>query len=442
MRRLTDSFEWLNRDIALLTMSRVLRSFLVSYLLIIVPIYVARIGFDAVHLGYLIAVSALSNGLLAALVGFSSDRFGRRNLLMVMALMQGAGCLAFALSTNFGVLMAAAFVGGLSGGGPPGGGGAFGPSFPAEQALIAEHSRDLSRTTVFGALAFLGVIASALGALMAALPHLLQHGFGTELVGGFRLLFWIGGAIAIATALAVLPISEKRAGATEASPLDSLREAERRTFGLSRPSWGIVGRFTAVGAVNGFSFGMLGPFVVLWFFRRFGATSATLAGLYFIINLVAMLPYVTVGRVTMYAGAVNTVTVSSAIAGIFLAAMAIMPVYWAAALFYILRSAANALQSPARQSYMMGLIEARERGTVAGLASAPAQLCSLVSPYIAGILMENVWVGLPIEISALLAEISSGLFYALFRRLKPPEEMAPVAESENTRRDSRTAASP
>lgn len=439
MRRLTATFEWLNRDIGLLTMSRVLRSFLVSYLLIVVPIYVARIGFDAVHLGYLIAASALSNGLLAAIVGFCSDRFGRRNLLIVMALMQAAGCLAFALSTSFAVLMAAAFVGGLSGGGPPGGGGAFGPSFPAEQALIAEHSRAMSRTTVFGALAFLGVIASALGALMAALPHLLQQGFGTELVSGFRVLFWAGAVIAVATAFAVLPISEKRAGGSESSPLQSLLSAERRTFGLSRPSWDIVGRFAAVGSINGFAFGMLGPFIVLWFYRRFGATSANLAGLYFIINLVAMLPYVTVGRITRYAGAVNTVTVGSIVAGGFLALMAVMPTYWAAAMFYVLRAMSNALQAPARQSYTMGLVEPQERATVAGLASAPAQLCSLVSPYIAGVLMENVWLGLPIEIAAVLGEISSVLFYALFRKLKPPEEIHPAAEPEAARPRSQTA---
>jgi MFS family permease len=428
MRRLTSTFAWLNRDIALLIVTRILRSILVSYLLIVVPIYIAKIGFNAIHFSYLVGAASLSNGLLAAVVGFCSDRFGRRNLLIIIALMQTAGCLAFALSTNFAVLMAAAFVGGLSGGGPAGGGGAFGPSFPAEQALIAEHSLDLSRTTVFGAMAFLGVAASGLGALMAALPHLLQHLSGMELVAGFRALFWLGAVLAAGSALAVVPVSERRTHAAAVQPLSAIAALERQRFGLSRSAWGIVGRFAVVGAINGLAFGMLGPFVVLWFYRRFGATAADLAGLYFIINLVAMLPYLTVGHISRRAGAVNTVTLGSAVAGIMLVLMALMPVYWMAALLYVVRATFNALQMPVRQSYMMGLIDSRERATVAGLSSAPSQLASLLSPYLAGILMENFWVSLPIEIAAVLAEISTVLFYCLFRRIKPPEERtAPVS---------------
>ncbi len=45
--------KWLNRDIGLLVVQRGLRSLTQAYLIIILPIYLTRIGFSAVELGVL-----------------------------------------------------------------------------------------------------------------------------------------------------------------------------------------------------------------------------------------------------------------------------------------------------------------------------------------------------------------------------------------------------
>ena len=51
--------------------------------------------------------------------------------------------------------------GGQGQGGAAGSGGAFGPYYPAEQALIAGHAGDADRTTVFAGLSLVGVLAAA-----------------------------------------------------------------------------------------------------------------------------------------------------------------------------------------------------------------------------------------------------------------------------------------
>lgn len=107
-----------------------------------------------------------------ALTGVLSDRFGRKTFLILISLLTVGGGLAFAVSTNFIVLVLAAAIGTIGrGGGGAGSGGNWGPFYPAEQALIAEHSTDFERTTVFGALSSVGVVAGAVGSLFAWLPR-------------------------------------------------------------------------------------------------------------------------------------------------------------------------------------------------------------------------------------------------------------------------------
>jgi MFS family permease len=428
LEKLTDTFEWLNRDIALITAGRIFRSLSAGFVGILFPVYVAKLGFDAVHLSYLVCTAAASGGVLAAVVGFCSDRFGRRNLLICMALMQAVGCIAFAISGRFEALLVGAAMGAMGGGGPMGGGGAFGAYFPAEQALVAEHSADISRTAVFGALSFVGVAASAVGALIAGVPALMRNHFDVTLLSGYRGLFWSATGLALATVLITIPIRERRSSGTDSEShphADAIRiKGGRRTLGLSHVAWGIVGRFWAVGVVNGFAFGMLGPFLILWFYTRFGAGPSRLASVFFVVNLVAMIPYLSVSRVTRRAGTVNTIGVSRFLSSVVLGLMVLMPTYFAAALLFVLRAGLNALSIPARQSYMMGLTDPAERATVSGLTTLAPQTASLVSPYLAGVLMDSAWTSMPIEIAAILQALSAGLFYVFFRGIQPPEEEA------------------
>src|SRR5579884_1051990 len=79
--------EWLNRDLTLLFGGRGLRSLTQAYLAVIVPLYLAHLGFSATQVGFIFTASALSSALIAAAVGFLSDRYGRKTFLVVLALL-------------------------------------------------------------------------------------------------------------------------------------------------------------------------------------------------------------------------------------------------------------------------------------------------------------------------------------------------------------------
>jgi MFS family permease len=421
---------WMNRDLFWLFVARALRSLTQGYMAVIIPLYLAVLGYGAVQLGILSAVTAIASALLAAGVGILSDRLGRKNLIALISLMVAASGVAFSLSHSFSVIIFAGALGTYGGGGGAGRGGAWGPFYPAAQALIAEHSSDLDRTTIFGVLSFVGVLASAAGSLLASAPQLVHRTTRLTLLQGYDVLFLFTAFVGVLMAVAVLPVRETRRRGSQNLRFPA-RPARGPLSGLSRRSWRIVARFMVTNATNGLAIGMFGPFIVYWFYRRFGADAVQLGSLLFFINLAAAVPFLVAGRLAFRLGAVGTVIITRAISSVLLAVMALMPNFWLAALFYALRTVFNTVSVPVRQSYLMGIIEPQERASAAGISNFPSQAAMAIIPYFSGYLMDNVWLGLPLEGAAILQALNTTLYYVLFRNIRPPEELTSAACAEN-----------
>jgi MFS family permease len=414
--------EWLNSSLAWLFVVRALRSASQGFLVIIIPLYLALLRYDAVHIGIVFTAAAVASAVLSALVGVLSDRFGRKTFLILISLLSAGGGIVFALSQNFTALLLAAAIGTIGRGGGAGSGGNWGPFYPAEQALIAEHSSDLARTTVFGALSFVGVVAGALGSLLAWLPRLLEMGAGLPVLDGYRVLFVLTAVFGFAMALAVVPVRET----PHHGPARTIHSsAPRRSmlFGLSRPSWALIVPLMITNAVLGLAVGMLGPIVVYWFYRAYGVDAGELANLFFAINLAAAVPYLLAGRIAFFVGSVRTVALARLAGAGFLFAMIFAPNYSVAALLYAIQIVIVTLAVPVAQSYLMGIIVAAERASAAGISTVPWQTASSAGPYLAGYLMQYAALDLPIEMSAGLGALGAILYYWFFRDIRPPEEL-------------------
>jgi MFS family permease len=417
---------WFNRDLKWLFILRVLRSIAQGYLGIIVPLYLAALGYGAVQLGILFSVSAIVAGVLSTATGLLADRYGRKLFLIAISLMMAAAGVMFGLARTFEALVIAGALGSIGRGGGAAAGGAWGPFYPAAQALVAERTSALTRTTVFGALSFVGVMAGAIGSLMAALPHLLNRAAGMPILEGYRVLFVMTGAFGVAMALAVLPVNEMHAPALGAEP-EPARAADpparERILGVSRESWRLISRFMITNSTNGLAIGMLGPFVVYWFYRRFGVGPEKLAELFFILNLAAAVPYLMAGRIAMAMGSVRSVVVTRSIACVMLVGVTLMPTFFTASVLFLVRMLFNVLSIPVRQSYLMGVIEPSERASAAGLANVPSQVTSAAGPYLAGLFMEHIALALPLDFAAAMQALNAYLYWLFFRNVYPPEEL-------------------
>ncbi len=418
---------WLNRDLMWLFVLRVLRSLSQGYLGIILPLYLVALGYGAEALGLLLAVSAVEAAVVSTAVGLLADRFGRKPLLVVISLLLAFGAFGFSFAHSFVWIVVFAAIGSIGRGGALAG-GAWGPFYPAVQALVAEHASDYNRTTVFGAFSFVGVVAGAVGSALAALPTVLRHFAGLDELTGYRILFVATGVLGIAMTLAVFPINENRV--LELELADELARQRRRqppreglVLGLSPNSWRLVVRFMITNATNGLAIGMLGPIVVYWFYRRFGVNSAQLAGVFFAINMATAIPYLMAGRLALWMGSVRSVVATRAVSTVLMFAVVVMPTFTLAALVYGIRAVFNVLSIPVRQSYLMGVIDPAERSSASGLASFPSQVTSAVGPYLAGYFMEHLMLSLPLEFAALMQGLNTVLFYIFFRNVYPPEEL-------------------
>ncbi len=426
--RYQDWIAWLNRDLIWLFVLRILRSISQGYLGIILPLYLAALGYGAVALGTLLAASAIVAAAVSTAAGILADRFGRRKLLVVISLMAAVGGFGFAMARSFTALVIFAAVGSIGRGGALAG-GAWGPFFPAVQALVAEHTDDFNRTRVFGAFSFVGVTAAAAGTLLAGLPALLRH-TAPELLS-YRILFLLAGALGLAMALAVLPIAENQAAntPTRGNNLSGAIDPEDapRRLGLSPQSWRLVMRFMITNATNGLAVGMLGPMVVYWFYRRYGAGPAQLAEVFFVLNLLSALPYLIAGRVALAFGSVRSVVITRAVSALLLFVVVLMPTFLWAAAIYGVRMLFNMISIPVRQSYLMGVIPRAERSSASGFANFPSQVMSAAGPYLAGVFMQHLYLSLPLEFAAAVQMLNTGLYWIFFRNILPPEEAAIAA---------------
>ena len=131
----------LHRDAKLLMASRGIRAFAFSYLNVIFAIYLDRFGYTPVTIGIVYSVAYLSGAVLTALWGYLSDRYGRRKILMLLALLTIVSNAIFVFFSSLFFILLAVIIANVGAGGSGGGGSGGGPFNPVEEALLAEKCR-------------------------------------------------------------------------------------------------------------------------------------------------------------------------------------------------------------------------------------------------------------------------------------------------------------
>lgn len=410
--------EWLTRDMTLLLCARTCMSSTRALAGIIVPIYLAILGFGGLTLGVLFTATALVSALLTAMIGLLSDRIGRKPFLVITPLLAAIAGFVYAFSHTAGVLFIFAVLGSF-GRGAGAGGGTIGPYQPAEQALLADAVPARHRNSLFGRIGF----ASSLGALIGGTPLvtlaiLLARG---QSMGAYHIEFLFTALLACCATLLALPIHEAYRRVPPKKSSQPLQQKAKPTR-LTPLSWSILIRLWITNSVNGLAVGFFGPFITYWFYRRYGAGPAEVGALYTVINLAAMVVNLVSARIAARLGLVRAIVISRALQAILIIPMVIMPFFWLAGFVYLLRMMVQRLGLPLRQSYVMGVVPQEERGRVGALSNLPSQATSALSPTLAGYLFDHVALSLPFDIGAILQGINTLLFFLFFRYITPPEE--------------------
>jgi MFS family permease len=389
---------------------------------VVVPIYLARIGFSAIELGVLFAVVAAVSALMSLAIGWSADRVGRKPFLILLPLFMTAAAAVFA-STDAAFVLFVAAAAGSFGQGSGAGAGSVGPYQPAEQALMAGLAPDDQRNRLFGTLASASAFGALVGGLLAALPH----GAGPVGPATYRPAFAAAAILAAVAALLAVPVH------------DPVRSRRRQRTGparrqrLSPTSWRLVLKLWTVNASNGLAVGLFGPFVTYWFYRRFGVGTTEIGLLFAIVNAATVITNYGAAPIARRLGTVRSVVFARAGQAVLLIPLALAPSFAVAGGIYLVRMAMQRVGLALRQSFVMGAAPESERASVAALSNVPSQALSAGAPTLSGYLFESVSLSLSFELAGVLQLVNALLvhhFFAEHDRRPPAAATPPAAQAD------------
>jgi len=410
-------FGELQRDAVILMVSRGVRAFAFSYLSVIFAIYLSQLGYSTVTVGLVVSIAYASGAVLTALWGYLSDRYGRKNILMLLAGLTILSNCIYIFFDDLIFIIAAVIIANVGAGSSGAGGQGGGPMSPVELALLAEKCTAANRNKVFATNSFVGSMMGALGALLSGLPQHLQERWGWQAIVSYKPLFALTILFSLILIFAYSRIEEHHVP----------KNSEKKN--LATKANAFVIRMSLLGMVDNLGAGLVSPLISYWFFLRYGVELKSLGFMFFLSYVLAALSFLTAPVVARRIGVVRTMAFSHGMASMIWLLLPLAPTFAIAATLTILRSYLAYMDSPLRSSFIMGVVRPQDRGSAAGLFTLSRQVPVAISPSIAAYMMQAFALNVPILIGGSLQLFHDCVFFFMFRNVKPPEEAAakPVA---------------
>jgi MFS family permease len=407
-------FANLQRDLLVLMVSRGVRAFAFSYLSVVFAIYLNQLGYSTVTIGLVISTASASGAVLTALWGFLSDRYGRKNILMLLAVLTIMSNTIYIFFSQLFFIFLAVIIANVGTGGSGGGGQGGGPFNPVEQALLAEKCTPVNRNRIFSTNAFVGSVMGSAGALLSGLPEYLQQHWSWQPVASFKPLFALTIVLSIVLFFAYASIDEHHV---------PLKRENRGRKPINR----FVLKISLLGMVDNLGGGLIGPLLSYWFFLRYGVELKSLGLMFFLSYLLAALSFLCAPVIARHLGVVKTMALSHGAASLIYLFLPLAPTFSVAAALTILRSFLAYMDNPLRNSFVMGIVRPEERGSAAGITTLSRHVPVAVSPTLSAYLMQAFALNVPIFLGGFLQLTHDVIFYYVFRGVKPPEERPPNA---------------
>ena len=409
-------FAGLHRDVIILMASRGVRAFAFSYLSVVFTIYLAQLGYSTVTIGLVVSTAYASGAVLTALWGFLSDRYSRKNILMLLAVLTIVSNTIYVFFSHLFFILSAVIIANVGAGGAGAGGQGGGPMSPVEQALLAEKCTPQSRNHVFATNSFVGSSMGALGALLSGLPQYLQETWSWHPVASYKPLFLLTILFAVVLIFAYASIEEHH--------VPRRRQAQKTSVA---PVSGFVVKMSLLGMVDNLGGGLISPLVSYWFFLRYGVELKSLGFMFFLSYLLAALSFLVAPLLARRLGVVRTMAFSHGAASLIYLFLPLAPTFTMAAAMTILRSFLAYMDSPLRSSFIMGVVRPEDRGSAAGITSLSRHVPVAVSPSLSAYMMQSFSLNVPIFLGGFLQLFHDCIFYFMFRNVKPPEEQSSKA---------------
>jgi MFS family permease len=414
------SLRTLSGDASVLFLSRFARLFAYGSLSVILVFYLVSLGLTEAQVGLLLTLTLSGDLVISLFLTTRADRFGRRRMLILGAVLMAAAGVAFASTKNLLFLLVAGTIGVVS---PSG--NEVGPFLSIEQAALSHVVSARSRTEVFAWYTFAGSLATALGALSGgALAEFLER-VSVPRVESLRavvLLYAVFGLVLVLLFRRLSSAAEATAPVGEAPEAPSRRPAGH--FLGVHHSRGVVLKLSSLFALDSFAGGfVVQSFAAYWFYLRFGAEPAKLGLIFFWANVFAGVSALLASRLAARFGLVRTMVFTHLPSNVLLILVPLMPNLALAVLVLLVRFSISQMDVPTRQSYTMAVVRPEERSAAGGITGAARTAGAAISPLFAGFLLSRApLVDVPFFVAGALKILYDLALYRAFVSLRPPEE--------------------
>jgi MFS family permease len=375
-----------------------LRAFAYGLGSVLIGVTLERRGLSSVAVGVVLAALLAGAALTSALLARFGDRFGRRQAYLLLLVVMAAAGTVFALTDSVPALVIAALTGTISTDVVE-----SGPFTSLEQVMLPHAAGERSVTRLFGAYNVVATLAGSLGALAAGLPSVL----------GSEPQRW----------LLVYPLAAA-AGIVAARRLSAEMEVDRRRVVRRAPlhrSRRMVVRLSALFALDSFGGGfVVQTFIAYWFTREWGTAPATLGIVFFAVGILQTVSFHAAVGLAERIGLLRTMVFTHLPSNLLLAAIPFAPSARTAIAFLLARFTLSQMDVPARQAYVVGVVDADERTAAAGYTSTARHAVRPLAPLAAGPLLQ-LSLAAPFLAAGVLKSVYDLGLYVLFRNVADPQ---------------------
>jgi len=390
------------------------RSLATGMMGVLLGVHLAALHLTAATIGIVVAAGLAGATVATAIVTFFADRFGHRRALIVVTILTVLGACLLAVSTSPWAIGFAAFVGMANGMGRD-----RGAALVVEQAALPATTTDSNRTMAFAKYNVLQDVGHAVGSLLAAMPVIIESSFGASTESAHRSSIWI---YAVLCAIPLIAYS-RLTDAVEANRV----LGNRRLTPATRSTLTKISSLFAIDSLGG---GFLTTSLLAYFFyERFGVDASQIGMLFFIARIANAGSHMAAAWLARKIGLVNTMVFTHIPSSLLLLTVPFMPNFETAAILFLLRESLVEMDVPTRQSYVMAVVQPEERTFASGITHLVRLAGWALAPAFAGFLMSGQTLAIPIYVGAAMKIFYDLALWRAFRRLKPPEEKASVAES-------------
>jgi len=391
-------------EASLLLASRVLRGFADGFVAVLLPAYLAALGFGVVQIGVLGTLTLAGSAAATLAIGALGHRVASSRLMSLAALtMVGTG-LGFAGLHDFWPLALVAFVGTLN---PSS--GDVSVFLPLEHARLAHAaSGNATRTALFARYALLGSLSAAVGSLAAAGPT-WWAARGGSMLGAMRAMFVLYALVGVVVALLYQRLHARASRAEDAGAGPAAQPLG--------PSRRIVLQLAVLFSVDSFAGALLvNSLMALWLFQRFGLSLAAAGQFFFVTGLLTTASQLLAPALARRIGLVPTMVFTHIPANLFLIGAAFAPGLPLALALLFARHSLASMDVPARSAFVMAVVTPAERVAATSFTLVPKSLAAALGPTVGAALLASGIPAAPLVACGVIKIAYDLTLLALFRR--------------------------